>query len=384
MKDYYAILGVPRNASPEEIKKAYRRLALQYHPDRNPGDKAAEEKFKEITEAYSVLIDPEKRALYDQYGLEGLRRQAGTADRYWNPEIFRDFEDLFRWFMNGGWERIFHFGWDWEMWPGHRGQDARPGEDLQYTLEITLEEAFRGKTVTLQIPRHIVCPDCRGVGTRERARRQICPHCQGAGVIQTQRGFLFIGRTCPQCRGRGQVLSNPCATCRGEGRVQGTREVQVRIPPGVDTGMQIRLHGEGDAGIRGGPPGDLYILIKVREHPHYRRQGDDLYVDQTISVFQAIVGDEIAIPTLDGSHVRVRVEPGTQPGTMVKIPGKGMPSVQNRGTGDLYVRFHVVIPTEIDDADRVLLERLARKYHPDIRPQQRGMFQRMRKFFSDR
>ncbi|MCS7311820.1 MAG: molecular chaperone DnaJ [Acidobacteria bacterium] len=384
MKDYYAILGVSRNATEEEIKKAYRRLALQYHPDRNPGNKEAEEKFKEITEAYSVLIDKEKRAIYDRYGTEGLHRHVGAdPGRYWNPEIFRDFEDIFRWFMNGGWERVFHFSWPWAWESSRTGRpsDAVPGEDLQYTLTISLEDAYRGKTVSLKVPKRVVCSQCQGAGTEGRYRDQTCPTCRGTGMMQAQRSFLFISQTCARCGGLGRIITNPCTHCHGEGRVADTQTIEVRIPPGVDTGMQVRLRGEGDAGIRGGPAGDLYVLIKVQEHPIFRRQGDDLYVEQSISIFQALVGDEVEIQTLDGQKEVLHIEPGTQPGTIIKIPGRGMPRVQGNGHGDLYVQVKVVVPAQVDEEDRAILEKMARKYHPDIAPQQRRMFRRMRDFF---
>ncbi len=379
-KDYYAILGVSRDASLDDIKKAYRKLAMKYHPDRNPGDPAAEEKFKEITEAYTVLADPEKRAMYDRYGYEGLTRNGGfDFQDFWNSDIFRGFEDIFRFFEEAGFGSIFDFGS--RRTRRRRGSSPVPGEDLHHTLEIDLEDAYRGTEIDLTIERMGTCRTCHGSGLAEGGQWVRCPECQGVGEIHTQRSFLVITRTCPTCRGAGEVISQPCSDCHGSGRVMEERLVRIRIPKGVDTGNQIRIRGEGHQGLYGGRPGNLYIIIKVRDHDVFKRQGDDLYVDKDISVFQALLGDEIEIPSLDGDVEKVKIPPGTQYGTILKIAGKGMPNIQGHGYGDMYVRLNVLIPKKLDDEDRVLIEKIARKYHPDIQPTGGRVFSKVRRFF---
>lgn len=388
MRDYYEILGIQRNATEDEIKKAYRRLAMKYHPDRNPGDRKAEEIFKEITEAYSVLMDKEKRELYDRYGYEGLKRTV-SPEGYaaWNADIFRDFGDIFSWFERGGWEHLFGFGFNFDRpnWSRRRGKERSsgyPGEDLQYTLELNLEEAFEGKTMDLQITKKITCSHCRGTGSQGETAHRPCPTCGGSGMARTSRGFLVIARTCPDCGGAGRIMENPCDVCNGEGRVQENRLIQVRIPPGVDTGTQIRLRGEGEAGVRGGPPGDLYIIIKVTDHPLFKRQGDDLYLEYPLTVFQALLGDELDLRTLGGRREKVKIPSGTQPGTIVKIAGCGMPRLQGQGFGDLYLKFTIHVPTQLDGDDRKVLEKMARKYQPDLQPQAANVLQKVRQFFT--
>jgi molecular chaperone DnaJ len=337
--DYYEILGVGRGAGEADLKKAYRQLALKHHPDRNPGDKSAEERFKAINEAYAVLSDPDKRAQYDRFGRVDL--PPGGIDFGGFGDLF---EDIFEGFFTGGGGR------------GGGRTRARRGDDLRYDLEITLEEAAKGVETRLQIPRTEACEACKGSGVEPGAKRVQCPTCKGRGQLRFQQGFLTVARTCPQCQGEGQVTRNPCQACQGQGRVAHERALKVRIPPGVETDMQLRMTGEGEGGLRGGPPGDLYVVVHVRDHAFFTRHGQDLLCRLPVTFPQAAVGAEVEVPVLDGT-ARLKVPAGTQNGEILRLPGKGMPGLHGRGrAGDACYQLVVEVPAKLTARQRELLE----------------------------
>lgn len=370
-KDYYRILGVPRNATEEEIKKAYRQLALKYHPDRNPGNKEAEEKFKEASEAYEVLRDPHKRRLYDQYGHEGLRESGFTG--------FRDFSDIFGAFSDI-FEELFGFG-------GFQRAQMRPqaGADRRYDLEIDLQQAVLGGEVTIEIPRQINCRHCQGSGIRPGSQRTVCPTCGGRGQITQSHGFLRISTTCSRCQGTGSIITDPCPVCQGTGRATEKRKLVVKIPPGVDNGTQLVIGGEGDDGWLGGPPGDLYIVLHVRPHHLFRRQGDDLILTLPISFVQAALGDTVTIPTFNGSR-EISIPPGTQPGDVLRLKGEGVPRLRGQGKGDLRVEFKVEIPRRLTERQKELLRQFAAEDIPgrnwQAPPPAKGWIDKVKDFFS--
>lgn len=348
-KDYYRILGVPRHATEEEIKKAYRQLALKYHPDRNPGNKEAEEKFKEASEAYEVLRDPNKRRLYDQYGHEGLRDSGFTG--------FRDFSDIFGAFSDI-FEELFGFGGFQRTQPG-----PRPGADRRYDLEIDLRQAVLGDEVTIEIPRQSNCRRCQGSGIRPGSRPTVCPTCGGRGQITQSHGFLRISTTCSRCQGSGTLITDPCPVCQGTGRVAEKKKLVVKIPPGVDNGTQLIIGGEGDDGWLGGPPGDLYIVLHLRPHELFRRQGDDLILTLPISFPQAALGATVTIPTFNGQR-ELTIPPGTQPGEVLRLRGEGVPHLRGTGKGDLRVEIKVEVPRRLTERQRDLLRQLAAEESP--------------------
>jgi molecular chaperone DnaJ len=370
-KDYYEILGITREASDQEIKSAYRKMAMKFHPDKNPGNKEAEENFKQAAEAYSVLGDREKRTVYDRYGHSGLGGYSGGEGfSGFNPDLFADFSDVLGSFFFGDF-----FG------GGGRRRRSGPvrGADLQYHLEITLEEAIKGIEKEIVIPRMDLCEKCEGTGSNSPQGKTTCSTCNGYGQVRYSQGFVTIARTCPNCSGTGQVLRDPCKSCSGGGRVERKVTLNVKVPPGVDTGNRLKLKAEGEAGMRGGLSGDLYVLLEVQEHPVFMRKGFDLYCEKEVSVLQASLGDEIMVPTPDGEE-SMKILEGTQPGTVLTMRGKGVPYVNSYGRGDLHVQIKVKIPTNLSSQERKMLKELAKLRNEKINPQERGVFEKVRTF----
>lgn len=370
-RDYYEVLGVSRDATEQEIKSAYRKLALKYHPDRNPGNKEAEERFKEAAEAYSVLGDPQKRAVYDRYGHAGVGTAAGEPT--FDPSIFADFTDIFGDFFGFG--DLFGFG--------TRGRPrARRGEDVRYDLEISFEDAVRGMTAEILVPRTETCPRCRGEGAEPGQGFIRCSSCHGRGELIYQQGFLTVRRTCPQCGGRGQIMRQACSECRGQGYVRRERRLKVNIPPGVDDGMRLRLANEGQPGSNGGPPGDLYVVLHVKPHPFFRREGNDLHCTLPVNIAQAALGAEIEVPTLEGPE-KVKIPEGTQPGAQFRLRHKGVPDVNGAGRGDLWVHIDVRVPTRLTRQQRRLLEELAATLPAEAETdQEKGLFDKVKDYFA--
>ena len=365
-RDYYEILEVSREASSEELKKAYRRLAVRHHPDRNPGDKSAEAKFKEAAEAYAVLSDPAKRARYDQFGRAGVAGQPGFSG--FDSEAFADFGDILG--------NIFGFG---NMFGGGR-RGPRAGQDLRYDLELEFEQAAAGLEIPIRIPRLERCGTCRGTGAEGKDGVKTCATCRGRGQVAFQQGFFTIARTCGTCGGSGQRIVKPCGTCAGQGRVRAERSITVRVPAGVDDGMRLRISGEGEASPDGGPTGDLYVVLHVKEHPVFRREGAQLHVDLTVSAAQAALGTTVSVPLLAGGSQELEIDAGTQSGTVVRLRGKGLPSLERSGRGDLHVTIHVAVPTRLTPEQRELYEKLAAL--DGLEAPERGLFDRVKDIFN--
>jgi len=338
-RDYYELLGVSRSASDDEIKKAYRRMALKYHPDRNPQDKEAEEKFKEAAEAYDVLRDPRKREIYDFYGHDGLKSSGFTGFRGFD-DIFSSFSDIF--------EDFFGFS------PRSSRRGASPGADLRYDLRISLSDAAFGKEMEIEIFKKGRCEQCHGTGAQPGSEPQICPHCHGRGQVGRSHGFFTISTTCSYCRGEGRVIANPCKSCGGAGLVKKRHKVTLKIPPGVDTGSRLRLRGEGGEGEKGGPAGDLYVIIYVEPHEFFERREDDIIFRAPIPFTMAALGGEIEVPTLDGTK-QIQIPKGTQPGEIFTLKGKGIPHLQGHGKGDLIIEAIVQIPKKLSKEQEALL-----------------------------
>ena len=365
-RDYYEVLGVPRNASDQEIKSAYRRLALKHHPDRNPSDARAEERFKEAAEAYGVLGDADKRRRYDAYGHAGL----GGGAQGFDPTIFSDFSDILGDF--------FGFG---DAFGRRRG--PRRGADLRYNLDVSFEEAAFGMETQLRIPRAERCQACSGSGAAPGTQPVTCPTCRGAGQVTFQQGFFSVARTCSHCRGTGRIVAEPCKTCRGEGHVTAERTLQIRIPAGVDNGSQLRIGGEGEPGAQGGPSGDLYVVLRVADHAFFKRDGTHLVCEVPVGVAQAALGATIEVPTLDGGKAKLNVPDGTQSGTVLKLRGQGIPALGGRGRGDLHVLVRVVVPKHLNAEQRKLFEQLAKTLPvPDVKDKDKSLLDRMKDLLS--
>ncbi|MCT8998149.1 molecular chaperone DnaJ [Chelativorans intermedius] len=367
--DFYETLCVSRNADERELKSAYRKLAMKYHPDRNPGDKEAEQKFKEINEAYETLRDPQKRAAYDRFGHAAFENGGmggrGNGAGFGAGGFADIFEDIFGDIMGGGRRRS-------------GGRDR--GADLRYNMEITLEEAYTGKTAQIHVPTSVSCEECAGSGARPGSSPVTCSMCYGSGRVRAAQGFFSIERTCPQCHGRGEVVKEPCAKCSGQGRVTQERSLSVNIPAGIEDGTRIRLAGEGEAGLRGGPAGDLYIFLSVKPHEFFQRDGADLYCKVPISMTTAALGGSFEVATLDGTKTRVKVPEGTQNGRQFRLRGKGMPVLRQPQVGDLYIQVVVETPQNLTRKQRELLEEFEKISSGENSPQSTGFFARMKDF----
>ena len=371
-RDYYEVLGVSRGANEAEIKTAYRKLAVRYHPDKNPGDDAAEEKFKEAAEAYSVLSDADQRTRYDRFGHAGVSSGAAGAQANWGAQGFGGIEDILGDLFGFG--DVFGGG---RSGSGRRGA-AQRGADLRYDLEMTLEEASEGMTAQLRVPRLEACDSCKGSGAAPGTQPETCSGCGGTGQVRYQQGFFSVARTCGQCRGAGRVIRTPCETCKGAGRIEREKQIEVKIPAGVETGSRLRLAGEGEAGAQGGPAGDLYVVIHVKEHDLFERQGNNLYASVPITFAQAALGAETTVQTLEGQE-SLKVPAGTQTGTVFRLKGHGMPVLGGRGRGDLFVSVTVVTPTTLTREQRKLLEQLAQIEETDLTD--KGLMDKVRDIF---
>jgi molecular chaperone DnaJ len=369
---YYEVLEVDRKANDGELKAAFRKLAMKWHPDRNPGDKDCEHRFKEINEAYEVLKDADKRAAYDRFGHAAFEHGGPGQAGGFGADFASTFADIF--------DDLFG------MAGGRRGrrEGRERGADLRYNMEIGIEEAFVGKTAQVRIPTSVACEVCSGTGAKAGTKPKACPQCAGAGRIRHTQGFFTLERTCPACQGRGQVIESPCPTCSGAGRVTRERTLSVNIPAGVEDGTRIRIAGEGEAGVRGGPPGDLYIFLSIAAHPFFQRDGADLHCRVPISMVTAALGGEFEVPTVDGSKTRVKVPEGTQSGRRFRLQGKGMPVLRSRQVGDMYVQVMVETPQSLTKRQRELLSEFERLSSKDTHPESAGFFGKVKEFLGGR
>lgn len=364
-RDYYEVLGVRKDASEQDLKQAYRRLAIKYHPDKNPGDAEAEERFKEIAEAYQVLSQPELRARYDRFGHAGVSGSAGPS----GGQGFPGFEDLFEMFGIG------------DLFGGRTGERRGPrrGSDLRYDIEITLEEAAAGLKTKIRVPRLETCETCHGTGAREGSQPTRCATCAGAGQVRYQQGFFSVSRTCSTCRGTGKVIKDVCRECRGDGRIEREKTLEIKMPAGVDNGSRLRIAGEGEAGEMGAQRGDLYVIVHVKEHEVFERREANLYCSIPISFTQAALGAEVTAPTLDGEE-KIKISEGTQTETVFRLKGKGMPILGGRGRGDLYAGVRILTPTSLSREQRQLFEELA-KLEKENPQQDRGIIDKVKDIF---
>lgn len=368
-RDYYEVLGVERNCDEQTLKSAYRKLALKYHPDRNPGSHEAEEKFKEAAEAYGVLSDSQKRSAYDRFGHQGVSGAAGGFD----PSSFQDFSDILGDFFGFG----DLFG---GSGGGRRRNRAQRGEDIRYDLEIEFEDAMRGMSADIQVPRLEQCGRCHGKGAEPEDGLVTCPMCHGRGEVIFQQSFLSVRRTCNQCGGRGQIVRRPCKECRGDGYLRTERKLKITIPPGVDTGTRLRLANEGQHGANGGPPGDLYVVIRVKEHSIFMREEDDLHCKVPVNVAQAALGADLDVLTFDGLQT-VKIAEGTQSGTRMRLRGLGVPHLNGHGRGDLYVHVEVRTPSKLTRDQRKLFEQLRDTLPAENEPEEKGLFDKVKDYF---
>jgi molecular chaperone DnaJ len=377
-RDYYEVLGVQRSATEQDLKSAYRKLAKEYHPDRNPGDASAEQRFKEVNEAYEALKDPQKRAAYDRFGHAAFDSSGGFGrggGGGFGPEFASSMSDIF--------DDLFG-----EFMGGRRGGGAgrarsgrERGADLRYNMEITLADAYAGKKAEIVVPTSVSCETCAGSGAKTGTKPTTCPTCGGMGKIRASQGFFTVERTCPNCHGRGEVIEDPCPSCHGAGRVTKERKLSVEIPSGVEDGTRIRLAGEGEAGLRGGPAGDLYIFLSVKPHEFFQRDGADIFCKVPIAMTTAALGGQIEVPTVDGSVTRVRVPEGTESGKQFRLKGKGMPVLRSKVTGDMYIQVEVETPKSLTRRQRELLEEFERESHKETSPHSAGFFARVKEFF---
>jgi molecular chaperone DnaJ len=376
-RDYYELLGIAKGATPEEIKKAYRTKAKELHPDRNSDNPNAEAQFKEVNEAYDVLKDPDKKAAYDRYGHAAFEGGMGAGARPGGgfhgqgdfASAFSDvFDDLFGDFMGGG--------------RGGAGGQRRAsrGSDLRYNLRVTLEEAFNGLQKTINVPTSVACDECHGTGAEGGAEPTTCPTCSGLGKVRAQQGFFTVERTCPTCHGMGQMIKNPCKSCHGAGRIEKERALSVNIPAGVETGTRIRLAGEGEAGMRGGPSGDLYIFIEVAQHAIFEREGINLHCHVPVSMTAAAMGGDIEVPTIDGGRSRVKIPAGSQSGRQMRLRGKGMPSLRGGGQGDMYIELAVETPVNLTSRQKELLREFE-KLSEENNPESSNFFTKVKSFW---
>ena len=371
-QDFYETLGVARGASADDLKKAYRKLAMQYHPDRNPGDKTAEHKFKEVSEAYDVLKDDQKRAAYDRFGLAAFENGGGSprggAGDFGFASCFADiFDEMFGDFVGG-----------------RRGQTNARGSDLRYNLEVGLDEAFKGSTAQIRVPTSVGCDHCKGSGSEAGSRPVTCSTCSGAGKVRAQQGFFTIERTCPSCGGAGRVIENPCKVCGGQGRVRREKTLSVNIPAGVEDGTRIRLAGEGEAGLRGSAPGDLYIFLTVTPHRLFQRDGANVHCRVPIPMTTAALGGQLEVPTIDGTRARVTIPPGTQSGHQFRLKSKGMSVLRSPARGDMYIEAVIETPVSLNKRQQELLREFERAGDKDkTSPESEGFFARVKEFWDD-
>ncbi len=368
---YYDVLAVERTAGDAEIKSAFRKQAMQCHPDRNPGDRDAERRFKEINEAYEVLKDPDKRAAYDRFGHAAFEHGVGGAAAGFGADFATTFSDIF--------DDLFGMG-------GRRGRGSgrERGADLRYNMEISLQEAYSGKTAQIRIPTSVTCEACSGSGAKAGTKPKACPMCGGQGRVRHAQGFFTLERTCPNCQGRGQVIDSPCGACAGSGRVTRERTLSVNIPPGVEDGTRIRLAGEGEAGVRGGPAGDLYIFLSLNPHPFFQREGADLHCRVPVSMVMAAIGGECEVPTIDGGKTKIKIPEATQSGRRFRLAGKGMPVLRARQNGDMYVQVVVETPQNLTKKQRELLMEFEKLSSTETQPESSGFLGKVKEFLGGR